>query len=120
MVDMIVQNVSSDGATDISFTVPLEHLDATRPITEAAALRIGATSVEVDEQVGRVSIVGSGMRAHPGVAATMFTVLADAGINIAMISTSSIRVSCVIAASQVDEAVRRLHDAFITPELETT
>ena len=120
MVDMIVQNVSSDGATDISFTVPLEHLDATRPITEAAALRIGATSVEVDEQVGRVSIVGSGMRAHPGVAATMFTVLADAGINIAMISTSSIRVSCVIAASQVDEAVRHLHDAFITPEMEAT
>ena len=63
-----------------------------------------------------MSIVGSGMRAHPGVAATMFSVLADAGINIAMISTSPIRVSCVIAASQVDEAVRRLHDAFITAE----
>ncbi|MFH1104374.1 MAG: aspartate kinase [Actinomycetota bacterium] len=115
-VDMIVQNVSSDGATDISFTIPLDLLALARPITEAAAHKIGATSIEVDDQVGQVSIVGSGMRAHPGVAATMFSVLADAGINIAMISTSSIRVSCLIDASQVEEAVRRLHDAFITPE----
>ena len=116
MVDMIVQNVSSEGATDISFTVPLELLDVARPIAEATARAIGAAGLDVDDQVGRVSIVGSGMRAHPGVAATMFSVLADAGINIAMISTSPIRVSCVIAASQVDEAVRRLHDAFITAE----
>ncbi len=115
-VDMIVQNVSSEGATDISFTVPVELLPVARAITETTAQKIGAAGVEVDDQVGRVSIVGSGMRAHPGVAATMFAVLADAGINIAMISTSPIRVSCVIAASEVDEAVRRLHDAFITPE----
>jgi aspartate kinase len=85
-VDMIVQNVSSDGATDISFTIPLDLLHLARPITEAAARKIGATSIEVDDHVGQVSIVGSGMRAHPGVAATMFSVLADAGINIATIS----------------------------------
>lgn len=118
LVDMIVQNVSSEGATDVSFTVPMELLDVARPITEAAAHKIGALGLEVDNQVGRVSIVGSGMRAHPGVAATMFSVLADAGINIAMISTSPIRVSCVIAAAQVEEAVRRLHDTFITSEPE--
>jgi aspartate kinase len=115
-VDMIVQNVSSDGATDVSFTVPAELVGEARPVVEAAAGKIGAMSVEMDDEVGSVAIVGSGMRAHPGVAATMFSVLADAGINIDMISMSPIRVSCVIASSQVDEAVRRLHDTFITSE----
>jgi len=118
MVDMIVQNVSSEGATDVSFTIPVELVDVARPIAEETSQKIGAKSLEIDDRVGRVSIVGSGMRAHPGVAATMFSVLADAGINIDMISTSSIRVSCVIAASQVEEAVRRLHEAFITAEPE--
>ena len=87
-------------------------------MAEAAAETVGSSGVEFDESIGRVSIVGSGMHAHPGVAAAMFAVLADAGINIAMISTSPVRVSCVIDRDQVEEAVRRLHAAFDPPMTE--
>lgn len=114
-VDMIVQNVSRDGAADISFTIPREMLAQATPIAERVAAETGAAGFDVDGTIGRVSIVGSGMRAYPAVAAKMFSVLAAAGINIAMISTSPIRVSCVIAEGSVEEAVRLLHAAFEPP-----
>jgi aspartate kinase len=117
-VDMIVQNVSHDGVTDISFTVPRDQVGVTRDAVGAAADTIGAAGVEIDDRVGKVSIVGAGMRSHPGVAATMFGVLGDAGINIDMITTSSIRVSCVIAEEEVERAVRLLHAAFDPPTTE--
>lgn len=111
-VDMIVQNVSDDGITDISFTVPTQHAGAAHRIVRDLAGQIEARGVDLDDSIARLSIVGSGMRAHPGVAATMFRELAEAGVNIGMISTSAIRVSCVIAASDVEKAVARLHSAF--------
>ena len=111
-VDMIVQNVSESGTTDISFTVPSQHGPAAHRIADEVAAEIGAGGVDLDDSVARLSIVGSGMRAHPGVAATMFRELAEAGVNIDMISTSAIRVSCVIAADDVERAVERLHAAF--------
>lgn len=114
-VDMIVQNVSSEGITDISFTVPREHAASARKVAEAVAGEVGAGGVDLDDAIAKVSIVGSGMRSHPGVAAKMFSVLADGGFNIQMISTSAVRVSCIIGADGVDEAVRRLHDAFDPP-----
>jgi len=111
-VDMIVQNVSAHGATDISFTVPLADLPAGLKVTEALASEIGAAGVTHDAEIGRVSLVGAGMKTNPGVAAAMFEALADAGINIEMISTSSIRISCVVKGSDLEEAVRSLHTAF--------
>ncbi len=114
-VDIIVQNVSSGGVADISFTVPRELLAEAVVITEKVAADKSAAGVEVDDAIGRVTIVGSGMRSYPGVAAKMFSVLADAGINIEMISTSTIRVSCVIAEGAVEEATRLLHAAFKPP-----
>jgi aspartate kinase len=117
-VDTIVQNVSSDGVTDISFTVPREQADITRAVVETTAAAMGSSGVEVDERIGKVSIIGAGMRSHPGVAAMMFSVLADSGINIDMITTSSIRVSCVISEDDVEEAVRSLHAAFDPPTTE--
>jgi len=111
-VDMIVQNVSRDGFTDISFTVPRRVTDAARAISEKAAAEMEAGTVEVDTDIGKVSLVGAGMKSHPGVAATVFSALADATINVEMISTSTIRISCVIRASQIEEAVRVLHVAF--------
>ncbi len=111
-VDMIVQNVSERGITDISFTVPREHAEVARTTAETVASEIGAAGVDVAPNIARLSIVGSGMRAEPGVAATMFRELADAGVNIDMISTSSIRVSCVIDESDVERAVECLHRAF--------
>jgi aspartate kinase len=117
-VDMIVQNVSSAGATDISFTVPRDQLTASRSAVEGVALEIGAAGVEVDDRIGKVSIVGAGMRSNPGVAAHMFGVLGEAGINIAMITASAVRVSCVIAADDVERAVQLLHAAFDPPTAE--
>ncbi|HEX3393796.1 MAG TPA: aspartate kinase [Acidimicrobiales bacterium] len=111
-VDMIVQNVSVHGATDISFTVPLADLPAGLKVTEALATDIGAAGVTHDAEIGRVSLVGAGMKTNPGVAAAMFEALADAGINIEMISTSSIRISCVVRAPDLEKAVRALHTAF--------
>ena len=111
-VDMIVQNVSAHGATDISFTVPLADLPAGLKVTEGLTAEIGAGGVTHDAEIGRVSLVGAGMKTNPGVAAGMFEALADAGINIEMISTSSIRISCVVRAADVEPAVTALHTAF--------
>jgi aspartate kinase len=111
-VDMIVQNTSREGLTDISFTVPRAELVAAREVTQSLSAGIGAREVLVDEGIAQVSIVGAGMKTHPGVTAMMFETLAEAGINIEMISTSPIRISCVVRAEAVDEAVRALHEAF--------
>jgi len=111
-VDMIVQNVSTDGTTDISFTVPREDGSRAKGTVEAVLGEIGAAGVSFDEGIGKVSLVGAGMRSHPGVAATMFAALAEAGVNIEMISTSSIRISCVVREADVVKAVRAVHDRF--------
>lgn len=112
-VDMIVQNVSEDGKTDISFTVPTEDLSQAELILGSGVLEsVGARSISADKAIGRVSVVGAGMKSNPGVAATMFETLAASGINIEMISTSAIRISCVVHADKAEEAVQRLHDAF--------
>jgi aspartate kinase len=111
-VDMIVQNTSVDGTTDISFTVGRAELGAARAIAGSLAPEIGAREVLVDEGIAQVSIVGAGMKTHPGVTALVFETLAKQNINIEMISTSPIRISCVVRASSVDDAVRALHEAF--------
>ncbi len=111
-VDMIVQNVSAEGKTDISFTVSRDDAERAAAAVKAVADAIGAAGFDVDAGIGKVSLVGAGMRSHPGVAAQMFEVLASAGINIEMISTSPIRISCVMREEAVDEAVRELHKAF--------
>ena len=111
-IDMIVQNVPAQGRTDISFTLPTEDLRRAAPILEAIKQRTGATAVTTDAAVAKVSLVGAGMKTHPGVAADMFDALASAGIEPEIISTSSIRISCMIRDSLVDEAVRTIHDKF--------
>jgi aspartate kinase len=111
-IDMIVQNVSAQGTTDISFTLPKSDLATAEPILDRLAAEIGASSIDLDDDVAKVSLVGAGMKSHPGVAAEMFEALAEAGINIEIISTSSIRVSCVVRASEVERAVRAVHDKF--------
>ena len=111
-IDMIVQNVSADGRTDISFTLPKEDLHRATPILQATVGSVGATGIETDPDIGKVSLVGAGMKTHPGVAADMFDALADAEINIEVISTSSIRISCVVRASEVQRAVKVIHDKF--------
>jgi aspartate kinase len=114
-VDMIVQNVAQDGTTDISFTIGKATIDAARAIAEQTAVDVGAGAVEIDSGVGKVSLVGAGMKSHPGVAAKVFRTLADGGINIEMISTSTIRISCVVRGDDVQRAVQVLHDAFEPP-----
>jgi len=113
-VDMIIQNepVSANGKAELSFTVPRDDLRRASKALEALSADIGAEDVIADEQVGKVSIVGAGMRSHPGVAAKVFTVLGAQGINIEMISTSPIKISCSIPADQVPAAVKALHTAF--------
>jgi aspartate kinase len=111
-VDTIVQNVSLQGTTDISFTVPRDDLAASLEVTRELLPDIGAGEVLADDGIAKVSLVGAGMRSHPGVSATMFETLAAHGINIEMISTSSIRLSCVVRAERVEEAVRALHEVF--------
>jgi len=111
-VDMIVQNTSIHGHTDISFTVAATDLENALAVCNTVASEIGAASVESTEKIGRVSVVGAGMKSSPGVTAQMFETLTAHGINIEMISTSSIRISCVVAADKVGEAVRALHTAF--------
>jgi aspartate kinase len=112
VVDMIVQNVSRDGLSDISFTVPRADRPTVVATLEEVAKRIGAESVTYDDRIAKVSIVGVGMRSHSGVAARMFRALSREGVNIHMISTSEIAVSCVIEDKYVELAVRALHDAF--------
>jgi aspartate kinase len=111
-VDMIVQNTSLRGTTDISFTVPKVDLAASMEVANALAPEIGASEVLVDDGIAKVSLVGAGMRTHPGVSATMFESLSTAGINIEMISTSPIRVSCVVRADRVEEAVQVIYRSF--------
>jgi aspartate kinase len=111
-VDMIVQNVSAHGHTDISFTMPKADLATAEPILEATASEVGAAGYSHDPDVAKVSLIGAGMKTHPGVAADMFEALADEGVNIEIISTSSIRISCVVRADAVERAVRAVHDRF--------
>ncbi len=112
-VDMIVQNVSDQGRTDISFTVPTEDIDRAVGVLEAGVIEaLGAKGVSTDDTIGRVSVIGAGMKSNPGVAATMFETLADNAINIQMISTSAIRVSCVVKSDDAENAVQLLHTAF--------
>ncbi|HEY4400907.1 MAG TPA: aspartate kinase [Acidimicrobiia bacterium] len=111
-VDMIVQNVSSAGHTDISFTVPNDELSRAMSVMEKVVKETDASGASNDPGIGRVSLVGAGMRSNPGVAAKMFETLAREDVNIEMISTSSIRVSCVVQERDVERAVRALHDAF--------
>ena len=111
-VDMIEQNVSAHGITDISFTVPHEDLTVALDVSRGLAPDIGAQEVIADRDIATVSLVGAGMKTHAGVSATMFETLADAGINIEMISTSAIRITCVIREELVEKAVAALHDAF--------
>jgi aspartate kinase len=111
-VDMIVQNVSDHGRTDISFTCPHSDAERATELINSLSGHVGNAGVGFDHDIGRVSVVGAGMKSNPGVAAKMFQVLADNDINIEMISTSAIRISCVIQQSQVDDAVQVLHTAF--------
>jgi aspartate kinase len=111
-VDMIEQNVSLHGTTDISFTVPHDDLEAAKQVAASLQDEIGASATYTDPDIATISIVGAGMRTHPGVSATMFEVLATEGINIEMISTSAIRLTCVVRASEADKAVVALHKAF--------
>jgi aspartate kinase len=111
-VDMIVQNVSEHGTTSISFTLPKADLGVAAPILARVEEEIGATGIEQDPDIAKISLVGAGMKTHPGVAADMFAALADAGINIEIISTSSIRISCVVRAAEVERAVQAVHDRF--------
>jgi aspartate kinase len=112
VVDMIVQNISRDGLTDISFTLPRGDRQRAERVLTGIAKEIGAEGVVADDRVAKVSIVGVGMRSHSGVAARVFATLATEGINIQMISTSEIAVSCVIEDKYTELAVRALHDAF--------
>jgi aspartate kinase len=112
IVDMIIQNASIDGYTDLTFTVSRKDIKQANKLIEEVAKDIGAQKVEVDENVAKVSIVGVGMVSHAGVAAKMFATLAHEGINILMISTSEIKISCVMQAKYTELAVMVLHDAF--------
>ncbi len=111
-VDMIVQNVSHEGKTDVSFTVPRDDLARLEAILAAVIQDVGAFRFATDGDVAKVSLVGAGMKTHPGVAADMFDALASEGINIQMISTSSIRISCIVRASDADRAVAAVHTRF--------
>ena len=111
-VDMIVQNVSHEGATDLSFTAPLAEIPRLEPVMERVVKEIGATRYSVDDEISKVSLVGAGMKSHPGVAADLFDALAENGINIEMISTSPIRISCVIRKADAEQAVRTIHARF--------
>jgi aspartate kinase len=108
---MIIQNepVADDDSADLSFTVVRSDLDAATSALEGLGVSAG---IQTDDRIGKVSIVGAGMRSHPGVAAKVFRTIGDAGINIEMISTSPIKISCVISADAVPAAVKALHEAF--------
>ena len=124
-IDMIVQNVSHQGATDLSFTAPRADLHRVTSVMERLVKEIGADSYTIDDDIAKLSLVGAGMKSHPGVAADMFDSLAGEGINIEMISTSPIRISCVIREGDGERAVRVVHERFgldesgSTPEIPT-
>jgi aspartate kinase len=111
-VDMIVQNISHDGTTDISFTIPKSDLTTALAVARDLQPVLGAAEVTADEDVAVVSLVGAGMKTHPGVTATMFETLAASSINIEMISTSPIRISCAVRTEVAEAAVQALHAAF--------
>jgi aspartate kinase len=111
-VDMIIQNTSTDGYADLTFTVPKADFKKALGIVQKTAKELNATDVISDSNIAKVSIVGAGMRSHAGVASTMFTALANVGINILMISTSEIKISCVIDSKFTELAVRVLHETF--------
>jgi aspartate kinase len=112
-VDMIVQNASDEqGHTDIFFTLPKDDLARAEPVLRAISREVGAHGVETDTDIGKVSLVGAGMKTNPGVAAAMFEALAEANINIEILSTSSIRISCVVRAAAVEKAVAAIHEKF--------
>ena len=111
-VDMIIQNVSHESLTDISFTVPRGDLKAVTSLIRDLAKEVGARTFEVNEAIAKVSLVGVGMRSHSGVAARMFATLSRDGINIMMISTSEIKISCVVEEKYMELAVRGLHQEF--------
>jgi aspartate kinase len=111
-VDMIIQNVSASGFTDLTFTVSKKEMKEAQKIVNATAKAVGAKKVEVDDDVAKVSIIGVGMVSHSGVAAKMFTTLANEGVNIIMISTSEIKISCIIQRKYTELAVTALHDTF--------
>ncbi len=115
-VDMIVQNVSHQDRTDVSFTAPRGDLPRVRATMDRMVEDVGAAGYTLDEDIAKVSLVGAGMKSHPGVAADMFAALAEEGINIEMISTSSIRISCLIRAADADRAVRAVHARFAISE----
>ena len=113
-IDMIVQNVSATatGVTDISFTLPVAAVEAARAAIEAEKAAIGYESLVTDDTIGKISLIGAGMRSSSGVSAKFFGALRDAGINIEMISTSDIRISVVTRSEKLDDAVRAVHTAF--------
>jgi len=111
-VDMIIQNASADGFTDLTFTVSKKEMKEAQKIVDATAKAVGAKKVEVDDDVAKVSIIGVGMVSHSGVAAKMFKTMANESINIMMISTSEIKISCIIQRKYTELAVTVLHDAF--------
>ena len=113
-VDMIVQNVSKDSITDISFTAPSEQQSEVEEVLKQISDKLNAKGFDVDQNIGRVSIIGAGMKSESGVASKMFKILGESGINISMISTSPIRVSCVINSNDIDQALNVLHEEFIT------
>ncbi|HCG76763.1 MAG: aspartate kinase [bacterium (Candidatus Ratteibacteria) CG_4_9_14_3_um_filter_41_21] len=112
-VDMIVQNVSKEGYTDLSFTVSIDNLEETVKVTKRIALVIGAGKVSFDKDIARVSIIGLGMQSHPGIAARMFSVLAKNRINIKMITTSEIKISTVVPKKDGKKSLRAVHKEFI-------
>ncbi len=111
-VDMIIQNVGENNQADISFTISRDDLDKVKSIMEKVVEELGARGFDCDEEIAKISLIGAGMKTHPGVAADMFSALAEHNINIEMISTSSIKISCVIKASEVQKAVQAVHRKF--------
>ncbi|MCL5734654.1 MAG: ACT domain-containing protein, partial [Actinobacteria bacterium] len=111
-VDVIIQNVSERGAADISFTAPQDDLPKIAKVLENLRGELSFASFDTDKDVAKVTLVGAGMKTYPGVAAKMFETLAENGINLEMISTSTIKISCVIRKQQVETAVKALHAAF--------
>ena len=111
-IDMIVQNISHAGATDLSFTAPLTDIARLQSVMERIVKEIGAERFTMDQDIAKISLIGAGMKTHPGVAADMFDCLATGGVNIEMISTSPIRISCVIRKDDGERAVRLIHERF--------
>ena len=122
-IDMIVQNVSRQGSgrTDISFTLPLVEGKEAMAALRAAQEQIGFEEIVPDREIGKLSLIGAGMRSNPGISATFFKALSDAGVNVDLISTSEIRISVVTSEDKLDDAVRAVHTAFgLDTEVEAT